>query len=149
MRYKPTIIIMSETTANKSMLLFTSDWAGTKSFRLMPIQENCPFIEGLYDPTQKVLVMISKQKKESLHMLAKLNEQGDAQKLKAPRPNGKPFPEERKTIETYQEYYIVERKEIEKIIEMFAANTDSFDYKEFLEKDITVPETPKIQLINP
>lgn len=57
MRYKPTIIIMSETTANKSMLLFTSDWAGTKSFRLMPIQENCPFIEGLYDPTQKVLVM--------------------------------------------------------------------------------------------
>jgi parvulin-like peptidyl-prolyl isomerase len=140
---------MSEQNANKSMLLFTSDWAGAKSFRLMPIQENCPFIEGLYDPTQKVLVMISKQKKESLHMLAKLNEQGDAQKLKTPRPNGKPFPEERKTIETYQEYYIVERKEIEEIIEMFAANTDVFNYKEFLEKDITIPEQPKIQLIAP
>lgn len=131
------------------MMLFTSDWMGTKSFRLMPIQENCTFIEGLYDPAQKVLVMISKQKKESFHMLAKLNENGDAQKLKAPRTNGKPFPEERKTIDTYQEYYISEKKEIENIIEMFAVNADTFLYKDFLEKDITIPEQPKIHLINP
>lgn len=115
----------------------------------MPIEETCLFVEGLYDPTQKVLVMISKNKKESLHMLAKLNEQGDAQKLKAPRSNGKPFPEERKTLETYQEYYITERTEIEEIIEMFAANADTFKYKDVLEKDITIPETPKLTLINP
>ena len=141
---------MSESISTKSMMLFTSEWMGAKSFRLMPIQENCTFIEGLYDPRQQLLIMISKQKKESLHMLAKLNENGDAQKLKTARPpNSKPFPEERKSIETYQEYYIGEKKEIENIIEMFAVNADTFGYKEFLEKDITVPEQPKIQLINP
>ncbi len=140
---------MSESTSTKPMMLFTSEWMGAKSFRLMPLEESCIFIEGLYDPAQKVLVMISKHKKESLHMLAKLNENGDAQKLKAPRPNGKPFPEERKTIETYQEYYIGERKEIEEIIEMFAANAGTFPYKDLLEKDITIPETPKLTLINP
>jgi hypothetical protein len=140
---------MSESTSTKPMMLFTSEWMGAKSFRLMPLEESCIFIEGLYDPAQKVLVMISKHKKDSLHMLAKLNENGDAQKLKSPRPNGKPFPEERKTIETYQEYYIGERKEIEEIIEMFAANADTFKYKDVLEKDITIPETPKLTLINP
>ena len=115
----------------------------------MPIADNCPFVEGLYDPAQKVLVMISKNKKESLHMLAKLDEKGDAQKLKAPRSNGKPFPEERKLMETYQEYYIVERTEIEEILKMLAVNADTFNSKDILEKDITIPEQPKIQLINP
>jgi len=140
---------MSKNTEPKSMMLFTSDWGGVKSFRLMPIADNCPFVEGLYDPAQKVLVMISKNKKESLHMLAKLDEKGDAQKLKAPRSNGKPFPEERKLMETYQEYYIVERTEIEEILKMLAVNADTFNSKDILEKDITIPEQPKIQLINP
>lgn len=115
----------------------------------MPIDKECLFVEGLYDPTQKVLVMISGHKKETFHMLAKLDDNGDAKKLTKPRSNGKPFPEERKSMETYQEYYITEKKEIEAIIEMFAANADTFGYKDFLEKDITIPEQPKIQLINP
>ena len=131
------------------MMLITSEWMGQKSFRLMPIDKECLFVEGLYDPAQKVLVMISSAKKESLHFLAKLDENGDARKLNKPRPNGKPFPEERKSLVTFQEYYITEKQEIETIIDMFAVNTDTFDYKEYLEKDITIPEQPKIQLINP
>lgn len=136
--------------SKKSMMLITSQWGENKSFRLMPIEPNCVFVEGIYDPSQKVLAMITKEVKQSLHMLAKLDEQGDAQKLKKPRTNGKPYPEERKTLETYQEFYISEPKEIETIIEMLASNSDTYDYKTLMNAGpITIPEQPKVSLIMP
>lgn len=128
------------------MMLITSTWGEHKSFRLMPIETNCPFIEGIYDPSSKALVMISDKKKESYHMLAKLDEQGDPQKLKRPRQSHKPYPEERKVLETYQEHYISEKREIEEVISMFAVNADSFDYKTILAGIIT-PEGKKLELI--
>ena len=80
-------------------------------------------------------------------MLVKLDEQGDAQKLKRARANGKPFPEERKIIDTFQEYYITEKTEIEEMIKRLADNASSFDYKTYLEKDIMAVEKPKIEIV--
>jgi len=133
---------------SQSMMLITSSWGEKKTFRLMPIDLNCPFTEGIYDPDGKVLVMISKDKKESFHMLAKLDEQGDPLKLKRPRANMKPFPEERKTLETYQEHYISETKEIEQVISMFAVNKEDYDYKSIMNGLVTL-EAPKLNLIQP
>jgi hypothetical protein len=133
---------------SQSMMLITSSWGEKKTFRLMPIDLNCPFTEGIYDPDGKVLVMISKDKKESFHMLAKLDEQGDPLKLKRPRANMKPFPEERKALETYQEHYISETKEIEQVISMFAVNKEDYDYKSIMAGLVT-PEVPKLNLVQP
>lgn len=128
-----------------SMMLITSQWGDTKSFRLMPITKDCPFVEGIYDPMGQVLVMISNHSKETFHMLAKLDEQGDPQKLKKPRENRKPYPEERKVLETYQEFYIGEPTEMETVINMFAINSATFDYKAVIKSGpITEPEKPKI-----
>jgi hypothetical protein len=134
---------MSEPT----MTLITSEWGQGKTFRLMPIQINCPYVEGIYDTEGKVLVLISKIKKQTFHMLGKLDEQGDTLKLKRPRANGKPFPEERKIVDTFQEYYITEKTEIEEMVKGLAKNADSFDYKQYLEKDIMMVEKPKIEIV--
>jgi GTP-binding protein EngB required for normal cell division len=80
-------------------------------------------------------------------MVAKLDEQGDAQKLKRARAgNQKPYPEERKIMETFQEHYISEKEEIKNVISLFAINAESFPYDQFLEKAIKQPEKPKLIL---
>lgn len=115
-----------------TMLLVTSLWQEKKSFRLIPVDLNCPFSEGIYDPDSKVLVMMSAQTKESVHMLPKLDDNGDPTKAKGPRPNGKLYREQRVTLATYNEHYIMEKPEIESFINTFAVNAKDFDYKSFM-----------------
>lgn len=129
-------------------MLITSEWGHGKTFRLMPIESNCPYVEGIYDTEGKVLVLISKIKKQSLHMLGKLDEQGDPVKLKRPRANGKPFAEERKAMDTFQEYYITEKNEIEEMVKRLAVNADTFDYAKYFEASIPTPERPSIIIPN-
>lgn len=127
------------------MMLISSTWGMSKTFRLFPLNNDCPFAEGIYDPEQKALAMISsKDKKETFHMLAKLDDQGDPQKLKRPRANGKIYPEERKVLETMYEHYITETEDIEAIIEWFAVNVSTYNYKEILNQKIVPTEKPQI-----
>lgn len=133
-----------------TMLLITTLWSGKKSFRLMPVSNECPFSEGIYDPDSKVLVMMSCLKKESFHMVARLDNNGDPEGLKLPRTNGKKYKEQRVNLETFAEHYITEKKEIEEFINMIAVNASSFDFKTFMvDPAIIVPEQPKLELIKP
>jgi hypothetical protein len=117
---------------NKSMLLITSAWGNTKTFKLIPITKDCPYNEGIFDADNKVLAIVSKEKKESLHMLAKLNEFGDPLTLKmGRRANGKEYAEERKNLETFYEYYVEDKTEIVNFINMFASNSDTFDFNKY------------------
>jgi hypothetical protein len=128
---------------NKSMLLVTSTWGSKKTFKLIPALSDCPYNEAIFDADNKVLAVISKEKKESLHMLAKLNEFGDPQTMKiGRRANGKDYAEERKTLETFYEYYVENVSEVENFIKMFAINADSFDYAQyFVEEPKTAPSS--------
>jgi hypothetical protein len=56
------------------------------------------------------------------------------------RSNGKDYAEERKTLETYYEYYVEKADEVENLINMFAINADSFDYKQYFVEE--KPATP-------
>lgn len=133
-----------------TMLLVTSPWQGKKSFKLMPISTDCLFNEGIFDSDGKVLVLMSKEKKDSVHMVPKLDENGDPQRTKTPRPNGKSFKEYRVNLETYTEHYIVEKEEIAEIINMLAINASSFDFNKYLNtSSIVMPEEKKIELIKP
>jgi len=128
---------------NKSMMLITSAWGAKKTFKLIPITPDCPYNEAIFDFDNKVLAVVSREKKDSLHMLAKLNEFGDPQTMKiGKRSNGKDYAEERKTLETYYEYYVEKADEVENLINMFAINADSFDYKQyFVEEKPTLPSS--------
>ncbi|NDC95675.1 hypothetical protein EB077_10260 [bacterium] len=65
-------------------------------------------------------------------MITKLDSNGDPEKRKTPGRNGNPYKEERRALETYQEYYIEEKSEIEDFIKHFASNADSYDYAVYL-----------------
>lgn len=135
-------------SVNPTMMLITSLWQGKKAFKLMPIANDCAFNEGIFDPESKVLVMMSTQKKESVHMMPRLDENGDPMKSKTPRPNGKTYKEHRVHLETYTEHYIVEKEDIENIIKMLAINADTFEYKKYLvPSDIIMPEEKKIEIV--
>ena len=80
---------------------------------------------------------MSKETKESLHMLAKLTETGDVLRLKiGKKDNGKDYAEERKALVTFYEYYIETESEIIEFIERFAKNALTFDYKQYINLEI-------------
>ena len=127
-------------TIQPTMKLVTAPWQNGSSFRLIPVSKDCPFAEGIYDPTSKILVLMSVIKKETLHMMPKLDENGDPLKSRV-RQNGKQYKEERKSLETFTEHYISEKEEIEEIIKEHAVNADKFDFKKYMvDPSIIVPE---------
>ena len=116
-----------------NMYVVKSSWNEGETFRLIPVSEDCPYVECIFDPATKVFVIISKLSKTTLHMLPKLDENGDPSALKTKRANGRTVKEERKTIETFQEYYVEDIDAIKSLVEFFAINHKDMDWKAFLE----------------
>jgi hypothetical protein len=119
--------------SEKTMILVKSSWNDKETFRTLPISNDCPYVECIWDPEQKVFVVIGKVVKTTLHMLPKLDDNGDPAPLKTQRPNGRRVKEERKTIETFQEYYVEDRDAMKYILENMCANVAEFDYSKFLD----------------
>jgi len=107
------------------MMLVESTWQEGKTFKMMPISNDCPYVECIFDPTSKVFVVISKVTKTSLHMLPKLDEYGKA------ISGNKGAKQDRKSIDTFQEYYIEDVKTIKEITDYFAINAKKFDTDKF------------------
>lgn len=106
----------------KSMFVYSTDWYGRQTFRMLPMTIECPFNEVLYDPNTKVLAVISKDKKDKPQMLPKLTDKGQVIPVKT--SEGQHYIEERRIMETYYEYYIDNKTDIEKFIHLFAVNID-------------------------
>lgn len=132
----------------QNMMLINSAFRNAKSFSLLPVSEDSPYVEAMFDPSSGILAVISKVTKSSFHMLPKLDDNGQPQKLKVPnQQTGKTVKEQRVTMDTFSEYYISDKEDIKTFIELFAINASSFDYKSFLE--VEVKETKKSSLIMP
>lgn len=124
----------------KSMMLITSTWGQKKTFKMIPVTPDSPYNEAIYDLDSKVLALVGKDKKQSMHMVPKLDDYGDLKPMKiGRRTNGKDYQEERKTLETYYEYYVDSVDEIKQLILMLAINADVFDLDPYLN---AVVETP-------
>jgi len=131
-----------------NMMLVNSVFRGARSFSLVPVSLESPYIEAMFDPTSSILAVIGKEKKESFHMMPRLDESGQPQRLKVPNnTTGKTVKEQRVTLNTFQEYYINDKADIETFIKLFAINASSFNYKEFLE--VNVEETKVSNIIMP
>lgn len=115
----------------QNMLLTTSTWKDGKTFKMIPVTTDCPFVECIYDAEVNVLAVIGAAKKDTFHMLTKLDPNGDPETRKIPAKNGNPFKEERRSVETFQEYYIETQSEIEEFVKMFARNAETFDFRKF------------------
>lgn len=124
--------------SDKTMMLVESTWQDTKTFKMIPVSNDCPYVECIYDPSSKVLVLIGKTTKTSLHMLPKLDEYGKAVS------GNRGAKQERRSIDTFQEYYVENEKDIKEIVKMFAVNASKFDIAKFLEK---APNKPSIAAV--
>lgn len=124
-------------------MLITGNWGQKKTFKMIPLTNDCVYNEGIYDAENKVLALVSKEKKQSMHMVAKLDDFGDVKPMKVGRrTNGKDYAEERKTLETYYEYYLDNPEEIKAFINMIAFNSDTFDVDQYLkESGLTIPSS--------
>jgi len=115
------------------MMLVESTWQDTKTFKMIPVSNDCPYVECIYDPSSKVFVIISKVTKTSLHMLPKLDEYGKAVS------GNRGAKQERRSIDTFQEYYIEEKDSIVDVVNLFAVNAKKFDITKFTDKVSSKP----------
>lgn len=120
-----------------SMRLITSSWGPAKTFKMIPITKECPYNEVIFDVNTKVLAIISKESKESFHMLPKLTDTGDVMRLKlGKKENGKDYAEERKALVTFYEYYIENKDEIVDFVIAMAENGLGFDFQQYIELEV-------------
>lgn len=112
----------------KSMMIIKSDWNQQPTFKMIPVSVDCPYVECIYDPQSKVLALIGSTKKNVFHMMPKLDDNGDVvgRKLK-PADGSKNYKEERRTVETFQEYYLIDSGDINTFLTMFAVNPEAAD----------------------
>ena len=127
---------MATQKLEKSMMLVKSSFGPMKSFKLIPVKLDCPFVECLFSPSEKIMVVISKVMKQSYHMIPKLDDNGDEIPVKGkPRPGKKQIKEERRLVDTFSEHYVITEEEIMEIINTFAINPKAFDLDEFFKLD--------------
>jgi len=125
----------------QNMLAYTTDWYGHKTFRLMPITNDCPFVEAIYDPSTKVLAIIGKTTVEKPVMLPKLNDKGENILVKNSNPAQPRYVEERRILNTFTEYYMDNMGDITAYIERFVVNHDAAIIAETLFPQTVQPQT--------
>lgn len=108
-------------SVGKNMMLINSAFKNVRSFSMISVSKECPYVEALFDPSSNVLAVIAKDKKNTFHMIPKVNEKG------APQGDKK----QRVQIQTYSEYYLTNKEDIDNFINIFAIN-ESFDYKKYI-----------------
>jgi hypothetical protein len=110
----------------QSMFVYNTDWHGNKTFRMLPIDLKCPFNEVIYDPTTKVLAIVSKESKDKPHMFPRLDEKGSViikKGVPATEDGKPPLAEQRVIMDTYYEYYIDTPEDIREFVDYFANNS--------------------------
>lgn len=94
------------------MMLYSSEISSEgdkqRTFKMLPMNRHCPFVQAIFYPQDKTLLILSSNK--NTHILSK-----------------------RETIELRQEYILSEKTDMDYFIETFARNSESFDYKSFTE----------------
>ena len=131
----------------KNMMLVNSTFRNAKSFTLIPVSMDSPYTEAMFDPASGILAVISKVMKQSYHMVPKLNDDGEPIRLKSPnQQTGKTVKEERRLVDTFSEFYLTDKADIDTFIHMFAVNAESFDYAKYTAVDVKETTVSKVIL---
>lgn len=123
-------------TGQHTMTLISSEWNGHNTFRLIPVSNDSPYVECIYDVTSGLFVIIGKVTKTTLHMLPKLDDNGDPMGTAALRPNGRNVKEERVSSETFQEYYLDNKLDIKDLVIYLGINAKEFDFEPILNQEV-------------
>ena len=135
----------------KNMILINAPFGMSRSFKMIPVTLDCPYVECIFSTEDKIMVVISKVMKQSYHMLPKLDSNGDAVPVKGkPRQNKKVVVEERRLVDTFSEFYLMTPEEISGFVHSFAINSKEFPFEDFMKEkedsknNLFVPEKPEL-----
>lgn len=125
----------NETVVGQNMMLHSRMWQDVPTFSLIPVTQDCPYSEAIYDRQTGVLAIISNKAWEKPEMLPRLDADGNLTpiKKKGSKENAG-FKQQRVLLKLPKEYFINGEDEIEKFIKLFAVNHKTFNFKELLEK---------------
>lgn len=128
----------------RSMLLITTMWQDSETFKMIPINTSCPYVECIFDKSKKILAVIGINKHEGFHMIPRLDDSGSAVVTKT---NNKVtgYKQQRVSVISNYEYYIIKEDEIKDFVETFATNSASFDYEKFFKVEAPTVEQPVIE----
>jgi alpha-mannosidase len=129
------------------MLVITTDWyQRTESFKLIPTSLDCPYVEALFDPDHKILVVLSREKEYKFTMLTKLDDKGKAVQYK--QGSDVVPAKERRQIDSFFEYFIYKKEEILNFVEMFSIDVKNdngeplVNFKQIVEDAFAAQEMP-------
>jgi len=121
----------------KNMLLYKSKWSTDTTdhdtFKLIPINKECPFNECIFDPETQILAVVGIEKKQSYRFIPKIDDKGRPVIDKSTNQ----YIQERKLMENFYEYYIQDIEDITNFIDLFATNSKEFDWKFFIKSEKT------------
>ena len=83
------------------MLVCNAEWQGVPSFKMIALSNECPYNEIIFDPTNKVLAIISKEKKRTPQLMNS---------------------DELHIFDMYYEYFLEDKEDIMCVINRFAIN---------------------------
>lgn len=109
---------------SKNLYLYTSKLKdGAFTWAMMPITNDTPILDATYLPEEKGLLVMIREKKESIIDRPFKNERGEYQKT----AKGEYKTKEVK-FETYYEHFIAKEEDIKSFVETFAVNyNESFN----------------------
>jgi archaellum component FlaF (FlaF/FlaG flagellin family) len=138
----------------KTMLLVTVPYTPTEnSFRMIPATKDCPYVDVVYWKDKKVLEITSIIKRSEYAMFAKLDDNGDAEPRKSAKTleDGQKIThkQERRIAEVNTKYYIINKDEIDAFVAQVAINSDTVDYKQYLNDTNLVKGNAPMEIIKP
>ena len=112
-----------------------NDSTPVATFTGIPVSDNCPYIELIFDPTTGILGIVSKHHKQLFHWVPRVSEDGMQIPVKdrVAVAAGLVTKQQRIQIDSYHEYYIRNVEEIKSFLDKFVVNSD-FDYQRYFPK---------------
>lgn len=123
---------------NQTMMLIRSAWQSMQTFRLMPTSNDCPYVEAVYNPEFKTLIVIAKHKQDTYQFVPKIDDDGYKIPIKGKKDT---YKQQRVIWAMPTEFLLIDEKEQLLFIKKFAENEADFDYKQFLNAEMKFEST--------
>jgi hypothetical protein len=118
-----------------NMMLIRSYDGQDDTFKMMAINNDCPYLEVMYHTQMGIMIVVSKCSYEKPQRVPVLDSNGDVEMRKKPVKDRPAYKEKRIMIQAQQEHQIITKEEQVAFIKQFAINEDSFEYNKFLRAD--------------
>lgn len=131
--------------AENTMFAYSVKTPRITTFKLALATKDCPYMEAIFDPFQKVLAIALPFKETGVHMFEKLDDNGEPilkKKDKITDPN-KPYRMERRQAESYRDFQLTDVDEIKDFCNKVAVNSAAFDFDDIIDNPAKLPGVPE------